>query len=735
MNTPSLLGPSVSDADTANKERRNQLAFGGSAGGTDANGNLQPNSVQQAADNYAQKGNNYDQRGAYQLNYGQANRSFAAAGHDRLNARDDRTAQQDALALQQQAAQGNAPSQAELLGRGLINQGMESQLAGAASAKGGPLAQMAAQRQAQQGAAAYQQQGANSLAAMRAGEMNDARNAFGQQAGAMRGQDYQGAEQAASMAGQQAQMAQAQGGLEMQQRQMNQQGQEYYDQLGYNVQNDQANRNLQEYKLGQDQWAKQADLDQQSKKDSQGLVGSIMGGLADGAGSVIGALSDERTKVPLSIGGDSSGAVDIGGSGGISGSQILAASTGHTGNAMAPVGGGGLVGGTAPASTMGPTGDTNSAAAGQGLHSFGRRLMSLSDERTKTKADDIIGGYKASLAQGPAVRSEREPEYQFKDLRGDPKAEQMLDDRYNEERQRAGARPEWLDSYMAGQQAPQALAYGSPTEKGVAGAPKGYAAARAGKPGAMWGDTAKEDEDRGVAPGTTDFERSEPKSEKEKPLLLSMLGRGMKGFGHSMTMSYSDDRAKQEAYQAGSDAAFKQLTGNERYRTRSDSELTPEKEYVAPDGPHSLGMPKPSPMKRPEGVELEYGPAKVEPQWRVETGEAQIEQPPRAMKSFTRENPLTELQKDANRRGEGFAYAYKDGFRPPEQAPGEMNFGPSAQKLEKNPLTATAVKTDARTGMRMLDTHKLLKSNTSSIASLQKQIDQLEYGRARTSRR
>lgn len=90
--------------------------------------------------------------------------------------------------------------------------------------------------------------------------------------------------------------------------------------------------------------------------------------------------------------------------------------------------------------------------------------------------------------------------------------------------------------------------------------------------------------------------------------------------------------------------------------------------------------------------------------------------------------PLAALQQDANRRMAGFPYAYKEGFRPPEQAPGELNYGPSAQELERNPLTATAVKPDPN-GMRAIDVNKLVKTQSAGIASLQQQIDELRSRR------
>lgn len=75
-------------------------------------------------------------------------------------------------------------------------------------------------------------------------------------------------------------------------------------------------------------------------------------------------------------------------------------------------------------------------------------------------------------------------------------------------------------------------------------------------------------------------------------------------------------------------------------------------------------------------------------------------------------------------------YTYKDEFLPGEQDQGEVNYGPMAQQMEKNPITATAVKKDPRTGMRMVDMMKLTKVHSGLIADLRKDINGLRFGKA-----
>ena len=85
---------------------------------------------------------------------------------------------------------------------------------------------------------------------------------------------------------------------------------------------------------------------------------------------------------------------------------------------------------------------------------------------------------------------------------------------------------------------------------------------------------------------------------------------------------------------------------------------------------------------------------------------------------------------DANRTMHGQPYVYKPEHTPKDQAPGELNFGFMAQNLEKNPISATAVKED-ETGMKRVDAHKMIKVMASGIADLQQQQDELRLALAK----
>jgi len=90
--------------------------------------------------------------------------------------------------------------------------------------------------------------------------------------------------------------------------------------------------------------------------------------------------------------------------------------------------------------------------------------------------------------------------------------------------------------------------------------------------------------------------------------------------------------------------------------------------------------------------------------------------------SFERDpSPLA----NAARSMEGSSYAYKPGLTPPNQRPGEPNFGPMAQNMEKSPIAGTAVKENQETGLKVIDRDKALKVTMSVAADQQRQLDEM----------
>lgn len=113
--------------------------------------------------------------------------------------------QNNALSLSQAAAQGNAPSVAQIQQQRAFQDAAKQQLAMAAAARGGGANLAAAQRNAALQGSELMGQSAQANAMLRAQEMATARDQFGQLAGAARGQDLSQAGQmsdAAARAGQ-----------------------------------------------------------------------------------------------------------------------------------------------------------------------------------------------------------------------------------------------------------------------------------------------------------------------------------------------------------------------------------------------------------------------------------------------------------------------------------------------------------------------------------------------------
>lgn len=549
----------------------------------------------------------YASQPTYKLDYGAANQSLGQAGNtindgkqalnlaygDRALAGQARGQQWQALGLQAQAAQGNAPSRAEILGRSMLNQGLNNQLAAASSARGGPLAQMAAQRQAQQGAAQFQQQGINQIAALRADEMERARAQYQAGATGIRGQDYNAADQAGRMAatygdlagrqtliGQtQAGMAEGQGRMEMGQRELNQRGATDFERMAWDTNNAAANLGLGYAGLEQGNYQFGQQMRQQDADRTMGYVGAATGA------------------------------------------------------------GGALIGGV-----MNYAGQEKMADAYRQGNNGGNGNRPYSDMRAKNPAPLL-------LATGKQ-----------------PKA----------------ANPNWLDQVMSPERAQMQARARQDEHEDRLEQVDGSAIARDNPYGG--------DEDAGYGGGLI---RQDPYGSEE--------------------IMYSDEAAKKAAFNQGitygQGELYSQVRGVENPEKLPEFMRPKQRSLTVTGAPSAAGIdPKAhgeKPLKLPKSL------------------------PPRAGASprpdVTGQKPTALLQQDANRRGAGFPYSYKEEYRPQGQAPGELNYGFSAQELEKNPITATAVKQDPN-GMRFIDTDKLLKTNTAGIASLQGQIDELKYG-------
>lgn len=241
-----------------------RTSFGGRATHYGPNGEVLASSGQQAAANYTSLGQAAAQRGAYQNNWAQSDQS--------------RGQQQTAMGYMQNAAAGGAPSQAQMLGRNMIDQSLQAQMAGAASARGGSLAQAAAMRNAANMGDASRQQGMNQLSALRAQEMAQARGDYFGAASGMRGQDI----------GQQGMNMQS----ELAQRQLNQQGQQFNDQLAWNTLRSDQEAAMHQASIDSAEYQAQKQANQHSEDRKTNVMSSFIGALG-------GALSDFTAKTDV----------------------------------------------------------------------------------------------------------------------------------------------------------------------------------------------------------------------------------------------------------------------------------------------------------------------------------------------------------------------------------------------------------------------------------------------------
>jgi hypothetical protein len=753
-----------------------QMTYGGKAAvqRTGPDGKLLPieeSSGQQAADAYDKAGAAATTRPGVQLSYGTANQTLGGSkamlggsvglvgqgtqATDRatsnLNqAGEARDAQREALDLQRSAAVGAQPSAAEIQGQNMLNQGLQGQLAGAASARGGPLAQMTAQGQVQRGAAAFQQQGTNQLAAMRANEMAGARDAYQTGAGAIRGQDFTGANTAiaqgqgyGNLAGQttaaanaatdigktEAGMATTQGQADIDQRHLNQNESQFQQGLGHDVREAEAQRGVTATELADKRFTQQSDKHQHEVDRDTGTVASIAGGV----GSLLGALSDMRAKIPVSMGDGAAVGKNVG-----AGIQRARGQTSGQPGQSAPQG-----------------------SRQQGNMEEMRKIQSSFGEK-----DDATKQWERSNGDSSKVTA---------GARDQPMAKPQ------------GKGAEWLDRYMSGQpQNTTAEPFNSgeierddPYSNGTPGGvqrqdpyggqynpltqqkdPSSAAmffsdehtkqqveldAFRRGAQfatpgGAGHGDQSLLPDSMGDEPGNTG-----------RPAGDGVMGKAGESIGHTRHIVAQERADRSEARKdrrTPRTASFtSQRSDRGSWGTSSAIVEGPETASAIAPGAHGDGISVPQsqgPMPEwadprrydyggsptAQGRELPgtpQGPRPKDP-YGPGGGAGALQYSDNKTKDAKLGGTDESMQQDANRRGAGFGYAYKGQFTPGDQESGELNYGPSANELEKNPLTATAIKRDPKTGMRMVDGSKLLKTNTAGIADLQKQIDEMRNG-------
>lgn len=521
-------------------------------------------------DRYRSMGEAAAGRAAYQANYGQYMGQMAQS-------QDARRSQTDALGMQRDAAMGNAPSRAEHFGRNMIDQSLQSQMAGAASARGGSLAQAAAMRNASNNAATFQAQGMNNLAALRADEMARARADYFAGATGLRAGDYQGAGMALGKSAQDIQNEQFQ-------RSLNQQGQQWYEGRAFDANQAAVNAEHQQYALESGQANLSLDRAERARDRQDDMLGAGMS-----AGAMLGAaalISDIRAKDNVT----DTTSPEL--------HKYLEENVGPPPYAQASAPAAPPVPAQAQAQGMSPSQQFQMVQGiGQVGNAFGRIM---SDDRAKV-----------AVAERQAY---------------------MLGRAHEMESRTEGTSP-W--------------AYGGPPRKGEA--------------------VVDADPWRGA-------------DSAPHEMRAASSSRARKGPQAKLAQLDWQDEQQRAAYDRGLQATA----------AMSGSAV-------------DIALPR---------------AADAVARFRAEQAQPTREPAP--------SKPGEDLMASANRAQAGSAYAYKPEFRPPDQAPGEVNVGPMAQNMAANPIAATAVKQDPQTGMLSLAADKLMKLQSAGIGSLQAQVDALK---------
>lgn len=201
---------------------------------------------------------------------------FSTAQGNRADGLQARGQQMEAAGLHRDAAMGNAPSRAAIMGQQAAGQGLEATLGASAGGRG--LAAAAAQQQAMRAQGGMQLGAMSQATGMRAQEIGDARGQYAGAMGGVRGGDY--ASQGLSQ-----QQAEAQAAAENFQRRLNQQGQMGYEQLGLNQTQMQVDAELRRMQIQAGDNAAMQGVREARNARNQQLVVSGIGAIGAAAGS------------------------------------------------------------------------------------------------------------------------------------------------------------------------------------------------------------------------------------------------------------------------------------------------------------------------------------------------------------------------------------------------------------------------------------------------------------------
>lgn len=448
--------------------------------------------------------------------------------------------QYDALDMLHGAALGTAPSQAAIQAQAAGDRTLAGNMSMAGSVKGGPGARVAATRAAMAGNAAAGQTIAREAAAGRAGEMATARGQLMQGTTAVRAGDLD------------AQRIQQQN--ELAQRQFNDAQQRFFESQGTNIQIQDQNNQLAQQQTAANNWS----AGRQATMADEGFgFGKDMTYVSMGAGAAQGGLGAAMQGAGAGAKPDD----DTFGSDERMKNVMLSPAEAKT---AAPFGAAAIMPMSAPAPAS-----FDQLSPGGGMNVLGS-LKAHSDFATRFQSDPS-GGMMLSPAEAKVPASLDDGMQRSFDGRGEPGVSY---------------------GYF-----PDPYARSGP--RGVTGAPKGYAADRAGQPGSMFsppgdGGYTREplaDDGQRMAPGTADFEHTTPKEgggSSGAGILAGVLG----GIGGRKVM-VSDVSAKKAAFIEGLNYAHEVGEGKPGKHEMPDY-VREEKKPAAQAKPAAAPLPAPA---------------------------------------------------------------------------------------------------------------------------------------------
>lgn len=297
--------------------------------------------------------------------------------------------------------------------------------------------------------------------------------------------------------------------------------------------------------------------------------------------------------------------------------------------------------------------------------------------------------------------------------------------------------------------------------RGVGGAPRGYALSRAGKAGDMFygGPRKTEHEDPDMAPGTHDFRKHGAPVDRDVMTSDANAKRAafLDGVNHTQAMHDSGTVPPPPKYMT--DAVTKEKTAAE-HNVQRVKEKAPKVARAV-----GRGLMKASEWSVPGQVEAAAAPENLDVAGFAENAAAAKERAARALGGGMQARPTYAptpgvkrldttsapgMEKsipsdkhtkygvhaespmaDANRSMAPSVYAYKPGFAEDEgQHEGEKNVGPMAQNMERDPIAGTAI-VKRPDGLLAIDKDKGLKLVMGGLADLQGQLDSMQRKKER----